>query len=93
MNCTVVSRSNKLKNGTTRNKSDDVQWEFEVSPEGQNAQILYYLFQKESGIMKVISMDQNEIIWLVVMHIDSNFKRETTMVYFQLVCALIYFVT
>ena len=63
MNCTVVSRSNKLKNGTTRNKSDDVQWEFEVSPEGQNAQILYYLFQKESGIMKVISMDQNEIIW------------------------------
>ena len=70
MNCTVVSRSNKLKNGTTRNKSDDVQWEFEVSPEGQNAQILYYLFQKESGIMKVLLINYNEMIRLVIMHIQ-----------------------
>ena len=68
MNCTVVSRSNKLKNGTTRNKSDDVQWEFEVSPEGQNAQILYYLFQKESGIMKVVLMNDNKNIKLLIMH-------------------------
>ena len=56
MNCTVVSRSNSQTKTERKNKSDDVQWEIQVSPEGQNANTFCFTcFKKDLGICKKIS--------------------------------------